>query len=97
MGGGFQTGMHNVLEPAGYGIPVLFGDQKLSEDAENLISKGGGIAVDDQKSLYKNLFYLLKDDEARVNIGIKSFSVFDTKNDASKLIAKILNKKVLNK
>lgn len=97
VGGGFQTGMHNVLEPAGYGIPVLFGDQKLSEDAENLINKGGGIAVDDQKSLYKNLLYLLKDDEARVNIGIKSFSVFDTKNDASKLIAKILNQKVLNK
>jgi len=96
VGGGFQTGMHNVLEPAGYGIPVLFGDQKLSEDAENLISKGGGIAVDDQKSLYKNLLHLLKDDEARLNIGIKSFSVFDSKNEASKKIAKILNKRILN-
>ena len=96
VGGGFHTGMHNVLEPAGYGIPVLFGDQKLSEDAENLIRKGGGIAVEDPKSLYKNLLHLLKDDEARINIGIKSFSVFDSKNEASKKIAKILNKKVLN-
>ncbi|KXK46406.1 MAG: 3-Deoxy-D-manno-octulosonic-acid transferase [Chlorobi bacterium OLB5] len=42
VGGGYQTGMHNVLEPAGYGIPVLFGDEKLSEDAEHLIKNGGG-------------------------------------------------------
>ena len=96
VGGGFQTGMHNVLEPAGYGIPVLFGDQKLSEDAENLINRGGGIAIDDQKSLYKNLLLLLKDSEERRKIGLKSFSVFDSKNDASGKIAEIVNRKILN-
>ncbi len=93
VGGGFQTGMHNVLEPAGYGIPVLFGDQKLSEDAENLIRKGGGIAVDNQEELYKYIVTLLNNTNERKVIGKKSFSVFDEKNDASKKIAEIVNNK----
>jgi 3-deoxy-D-manno-octulosonic-acid transferase len=93
VGGGFQTGMHNVLEPAGYGIPVLFGDEKLSEDAEHLIKSGGGIAVEDTKDLFKNLINLLRKDEIRKNIGSKSLSVFDSKNEASKKIAELINKR----
>src|SRR4030095_728260 len=95
VGGGFQTGMHNVLEPAGYGIPVLFGGQKLSEDAEHLIKNGGGIAIEDSKELYKNLLNLLRKKEFRSKIGSRSFSVFDGKNEASKKIAEILNKKLI--
>jgi 3-deoxy-D-manno-octulosonic-acid transferase len=94
VGGGFQTGMHNVLEPAGYGIPVLFGNQKLSEDAEHLIKNGGGIAVEDSRELYKNLLNLFKKKEVRDSVGSKSLSVFDRKNEASKKIAELLNKKL---
>jgi 3-deoxy-D-manno-octulosonic-acid transferase len=93
VGGGFQTGMHNVLEPAGYGIPVLFGNQKLSEDAEHLIKNGGGIAVEDSKELYKKLLNLLRKKEVRNSIGSKSLSVFDSKNEASKKIAELINNK----
>jgi 3-deoxy-D-manno-octulosonic-acid transferase len=95
VGGGFQTGMHNVLEPAGYGIPVLFGNEKLSEDAEHLIKNGGGIAVEDSKELYKNLLNLLKKNEVRLDVGKKSLSVFDSKNDASKKIAHVINNKII--
>lgn len=94
VGGGFQTGMHNVLEPAGYGIPVLFGGEKLSEDAEHLIKNGGGIAIEDSKELYKNLINLLKKKEVRSEIGSKSLSVFDGKNEASQKIAELVNKKI---
>ncbi len=94
VGGGFQTGMHNVLEPAGYGIPVLFGNEKLSEDAEHLMKNGGGIKIDDSKELFKNLVNLLKKEDIRADIGKKSLSVFDSKNEASKKIAEIINNKV---
>lgn len=94
VGGGFQTGMHNVLEPAGYGIPVMFGNEKLSEDAEHLMKNGGGIAVEDSKELYKNLLNLLKKNDVRADIGKKSLSVFDSKNDASKRIAEVINNRV---
>jgi 3-deoxy-D-manno-octulosonic-acid transferase len=95
VGGGYQTGMHNVLEPAGYGIPVLFGNEKLSEDAEHLMKIGGGIAVEDSKELYKNLISLLRKKEVRSEVGNKSLSVFDSKNEASKKIAETVNKKLL--
>ncbi len=94
VGGGYQTGMHNVLEPAGYGIPVIFGDEKLSEDAEHLIKNGGGIAVEDSKELYKNLLNLLRKNDFRKQVGSKSLSVFDRKNEASKKIAEIINNKI---
>jgi len=97
VGGGYQTGMHNVLEPAGYGIPVMFGDEKLSEDAEHLIKSGGGIAIEDSKELFKNMVTLLRKKEMRTEIGNKSLSVFDSKNEASKKIAEMVNSKINRK
>lgn len=95
VGGGYQTGMHNVLEPAGYGIPVLFGNEKLSEDAEHLMKNGGGISIDDSKELYKSLLNLFRRKEVRSEVGNKSLSVFDSKNEASKKIAQVINSKII--
>ena len=46
IGGGFGVGIHNVLEAAVYGIPVVFGTnyQKFRE-ARELIQSGGGFSV----------------------------------------------------
>ena len=46
IGGGFGAGIHNTLEAAVYGIPVLFGPrfQKFKE-ARDLIKVGGGFSV----------------------------------------------------
>ena len=91
VGGGFQYGLHNVLEPAGYKIPVLFGSEKTSADAKTLTEMGGGIPINDERSLYKNLLLLLKNKEGRAEIGEKSFSVFDGKTKASQKIADLIN------
>ncbi len=41
VGGGFQTGLHSVLEPAIWGIPIICGPQlKKQPDAKNLMAKG---------------------------------------------------------
>jgi 3-deoxy-D-manno-octulosonic-acid transferase len=95
VGGAFQNGMHNVLEPAGYGIPVLFGNNKISEEGVHLIHNGGGIAVSETKDLYRSLVTLMKKPEERIKIGKKSLSVFDSKNEASKRISELVTK-VLN-
>lgn len=91
VGGGLHSGLHNVLEPAGYGIPVLFGGEKISDDAKLLINKGGGLLVNNIKSLYKRLTKLLNKEEEREKIGLKSFSVFETKYEASNKIASLIN------
>lgn len=96
VGGGLQTGLHNVLEPAAYGIPVLFGDEKLSEDAELLASTGGGIPIHNYKVLYKNLVHLLQEEGARIEIGTKSYSVFEKKNETSLKFAALINKHFVN-
>lgn len=42
VGGGFATGLHNTLEPAVYGIPVLIGpDYSSFREAEDLVAAGG--------------------------------------------------------
>jgi 3-deoxy-D-manno-octulosonic-acid transferase len=42
IGGGFGKGIHNILEPACWGIPVVFGpDFKKFREAVDLIDKGG--------------------------------------------------------
>ncbi len=51
VGGGFGVGIHNVLEAAVYGIPVIFGPNfKKFREAQQLIEKGGGYSIADSES-----------------------------------------------
>jgi 3-deoxy-D-manno-octulosonic-acid transferase len=54
IGGGFGAGIHNILEAAAYGIPVIFGPnyQKFRE-ANELIHAGGAFAVRNYSELYQ--------------------------------------------
>ena len=74
IGGGFGVGIHNTLEAAVYGIPVIFGPkyQKFQEALE-LIDAGGAFSIKSGDELYTLLDRLLADDvflrEAGVNAG----------------------------
>ncbi len=46
IGGGFGVGIHNTLEAATYGMPVIFGpNYKKFKEARDLIALGGGFSV----------------------------------------------------
>lgn len=62
VGGGFSKGIHNILEPAAYGKPVLFGPrhQKFREAIE-LITVGGGYCVKNRKEFEGTLSALQHD------------------------------------
>lgn len=46
VGGGFNKGIHNTLEAAVHGKPVLFGpNYSKFKEAQDLISSGGGISI----------------------------------------------------
>lgn len=51
VGGAFGKGLHNILEAATYGVPVVFGPryQKFRE-ANELVEKGGAFSVNDYSS-----------------------------------------------
>ena len=60
VGGGFKTGLHNTLEPAVFGTPLLIGpNYKGFREAEDLVEKGGTIVVknkDEFSNAFEKLF-----------------------------------------
>lgn len=47
IGGGFGRGIHNILEPATWGIPVIFGpNYKKFKEANELLNSGGAMTFD---------------------------------------------------
>ena len=60
IGGGFGAGIHNTLEAAVYGIPVIFGPkfQKFKE-AKDLIKVGGGFSVSGKQAFCDKMDELL--------------------------------------
>lgn len=62
VGGGFDSGIHNVLEPAAFGLPVLFGPkhQKFKE-ARDLLEIGAAECVQDPKGFNLALSSLIND------------------------------------
>jgi 3-deoxy-D-manno-octulosonic-acid transferase len=70
VGGSFRQGVHNVLEAAVYGIPVLFGPRhRNSQEPLMLAEKGGGFVVNDGDELERTLSNLLHDPAARALAG----------------------------
>jgi 3-deoxy-D-manno-octulosonic-acid transferase len=56
VGGGFGVNVHNTLEAAVYGIPVLFGPRiHNSPEAEALVESGGGAIVETPEELSEQL------------------------------------------
>jgi 3-deoxy-D-manno-octulosonic-acid transferase len=64
VGGSFKSNVHNVLEAAVYGIPVLFGPKILnSREAIELSKLGGGIMVKNKKEAYRQIRTLITNDD----------------------------------
>lgn len=56
IGGGFGKGIHNTLEPAAWGLPVLFGPKyEKFEEARQFVETGGAFVVRDPQSLTSQL------------------------------------------
>ena len=53
IGGAYGKGLHNILEAACYGIPILFGNRSYEkfQEAVDLINRGGAFAIHDYPDL----------------------------------------------
>lgn len=70
IGGSFKSNIHNVLEAAVYGIPVVYGPKiHGSREAGTLASIGGGFIVNDKKQMYRILRTLFSDETKRLEAG----------------------------
>lgn len=64
IGGGFETGLHNILEPATFGVPIAFGGYKYKKfkEATDLIALGGCTPIKNEHefSIYLKDVFLSK-------------------------------------
>ena len=62
VGGGFGVGIHNVLEAAVWGMPVIFGpNNKNFQEALGLLAAGGGFEINDDEDFVKIMDQLISD------------------------------------
>jgi 3-deoxy-D-manno-octulosonic-acid transferase len=62
VGGGFKNALHNILEPAVCGLPVLYGNNFVKyPEGNSLINAGGGFVFENAAQLKHLLDDLLKD------------------------------------
>lgn len=75
VGGGFGVGIHNVLEPAVCGTPVIFGpnNSKFAE-ARGLISTNGGFEIKDYNSFVTTIDKVTKTNEALKSYGQAAYN-----------------------
>ena len=70
VGGGFATGLHNTLEPAVFGIPVVIGPQyKGFDEAKTLVNANGILSIASKQELETTLSQLLTDASFRKETG----------------------------
>ena len=73
VGGSFRQGIHNVLEPAVYGVPVLYGPKhENSQEAVALAKRGGSFVVTTAEECYLELRRLFNDKKTRMRAGAES-------------------------
>jgi 3-deoxy-D-manno-octulosonic-acid transferase len=73
VGGSFRSGIHNVLEPAVYGIPVLMGPvHDNSQEAVEIVREGAGFVCPDEDEVVRILGLFIADEETRQRVGEKA-------------------------
>jgi len=64
IGGGFGSGIHNILEAVAFGVPVIFGpNHHKFPEANEIIEQGGGFCIADANDLKKAMELLLSDEK----------------------------------
>ena len=88
IGGGFGKGIHNILEAATFGLPIIFGPNYQSfKEAKDLILLGGAISIENHKQLANTLDQYFLDLELIKSKGsIASHYVSNNKGATEKIL-----------
>jgi 3-deoxy-D-manno-octulosonic-acid transferase len=87
IGGGFGKGLHNVMEPAVFGQPVLFGPNHLnSHEAGELLNIGAAFRVTNGDEIYEKMSLLINDNNLRSTLGEKARHLVHDNTGATAII-----------
>ncbi|MFD1315297.1 3-deoxy-D-manno-octulosonic acid transferase [Namhaeicola litoreus] len=96
VGGGFGTsGLHNVLEPAAFGIPILIGPNfDKFEEAKDLVAIGACEVIKDHITTNQVLANLRDDQKLRLSKGQKAKEYVDEHRGATSIILAYLKENI---
>lgn len=94
VGGGYAQGLHNILEPAVFGMPIFFGNlayQKFSE-ATQLEKLGVAYPIKNAEDLKQKLTYLFDNQEVKKKIDTACITfVKENLGSTNKILAYLMN------
>ena len=91
IGGGFGVGIHNTLEAAVYGIPVLFGPNHTKfEEAQALIEAGAAFCISSQNDLEDELDKFLASNKTLTQAGENARNYVKEKSGGTAKILDVL-------
>ena len=96
VGGGMGTsGLHNTLEAATFGLPIVIGkNYQKHPEAKAMLSKGGLFSIRGFKSLESTLNMLVNDSDKRIECGQKNKDYIEDNKGASELIMMVLKNRI---
>ena len=93
VGGGFATGLHNTMEPAVFGVPIIIGPQfEGFKEAEDLVREGGIVPVSSKDSFSNLMNDFLTHPTTLQNKGKINSDYINSNKGASDLIMKYISK-----
>jgi 3-deoxy-D-manno-octulosonic-acid transferase len=93
VGGGFgRAGLHSVLEPAAWGLPVAFGPRwHESRDATDLLREKAAVEVRTAADLRKHWIEWIADDAGRLGQGARARALVSSGAGAAERSADLLD------
>ena len=95
VGGGFRTGLHNILEPATFGIPIVIGSEYSKfKEAIDLVNLKGCVSVQNQSAFSSTLRMLKNDVNYRKEMGKVNKTYIKKNIGATAQIMHYINNKI---
>ncbi len=92
IGGGFGVGIHNIIEAAVYGVPVIFGpNHEKFREAKELMTMGGGHSIQNYEELSYLLDRYITEEGAIIHDGNASSNYVESNLGATNTIISSLN------
>ena len=93
IGGGFGKGIHNILEPAAHGVPVIFGPKYHAfPEAESMVKSGAAVSIKDQTEL-ENAIHLFSGKDSKM-AGEKAFAFLENNKGATQIITSYIRESI---
>lgn len=93
VGGSFKQGVHNVLEPAVYGIPIIVGPKyENSREAIQLVEDGAAFVGRNEEELFMHLQSQFSNEHIRLEAGKRALRLVERNIGATQMFLSYLEK-----